>query len=80
MSNPQSAIHAQSLKDREAFWSAASRQIHWHKPPTVAFGKTDRVQKDYVENGAWFPNAEREWMSVKGRLNEMKFERVGSKS
>jgi len=60
-SNPQKAIHDQSLQSRDDFWLQAARQISWHKQPTVAFGKSDRQNKEYVEKGGWFPNAESEY-------------------
>ncbi|KAF2967753.1 hypothetical protein GQX73_g5831 [Xylaria multiplex] len=38
----QDEVHAQSLKDPEAFWSAQAALLHWHKPPTAALTKTTK--------------------------------------
>jgi hypothetical protein len=62
--HPQLALHRQSLHDREAFWLRAARDIHWHQPPSVAYGKTTLSEQaaPYAQgDGTWFPNAQREW-------------------
>jgi propionyl-CoA synthetase len=58
--HPQTAIHTQSILDRESFWLRAAKGLHWHLPPTKAFGPSSR-QSDYTggdrDEGTWFPNA-----------------------
>jgi propionyl-CoA synthetase len=56
--HPQLALHAQSIEDREEFWLRAAKNIHWHQPPTKAYGVSSR-SSPYAggKEGTWFPNA-----------------------
>lgn len=56
--HPQQSLFSQSIVDRESFWLRAAKGLHWHLPPTIAFGKSSR-QSSYAggKEGTWFPNA-----------------------
>ncbi|GAC95531.1 hypothetical protein PHSY_003107 [Pseudozyma hubeiensis SY62] len=58
--HPQVKIHRQSIDSREDFWLKASRSIHWHKPPTVAYGPTSNRDAAYLDpqGHTWFPDAQ----------------------
>lgn len=57
--HPQRAVHAQSLEERETFWLRAARDIHWHEPPTVAYGPLSSSSSPYLDEQrrGWFPGA-----------------------
>lgn len=57
--HPQVLIHRQSIEQRDEFWLKAARSIHWHKPPTVAYGRTSNREAAYVDpqGATWFPDA-----------------------
>ncbi|EPQ28794.1 uncharacterized protein PFL1_03597 [Pseudozyma flocculosa PF-1] len=58
--HPQVLIHQQSIHHKDDFWLRAASKIHWHKPPTVAFGKSANKDAPYLDpNGnTWFPGAQ----------------------
>ena len=61
--HPQRAIHAQSLLDRERFWMKAAQTIHWHHPPSKAYGRPQASSpsssgNDYLDRdgNTWYPD------------------------
>ena len=58
--HPQVQIHRQSIQSRDDFWLKAARSIHWHKPPTVAYGPTSNRDAGYLDpqGATWFPDAQ----------------------
>ncbi|TKY90591.1 hypothetical protein EX895_000589 [Sporisorium graminicola] len=59
-SHPQVQIHRQSIENRDEFWLKAARAIHWHKPPTVAYGRSSNPNAGYLDpqGHTWFPDAQ----------------------
>lgn len=59
--HPQDDVHAASLRDPEAFWSAHARSLHWHKPPSRALALTTKTLPNLGEkhrHWSWFPDGE----------------------
>ncbi|CCF54093.1 related to acetyl coenzyme A synthetase / conserved uncharacterized protein (N-terminal fragment) [Ustilago hordei] len=58
--HPQVQIHRQSIDNKDEFWLRAARSIHWHKPPTNAYGPSSNKNAAYLDpNGhTWFPDAQ----------------------
>lgn len=58
--HPQVQIHRQSIENRDEFWLKAARSVHWHKPPTVAYGPTSNANAQYLDpqGHTWFPNGQ----------------------
>ncbi len=61
--HPQRALHAQSLREREAFWLRAAQAIHWHRPPSAAYAapsSTSSSSQDFLDRDGktWFPDGQ----------------------
>ncbi|CBF70755.1 hypothetical protein AN5833.2 [Aspergillus nidulans FGSC A4] len=60
MTHPQQAVHAASLQNPEAFWSHHAQQLHWHKKPSRAIGRSTKTLASGAshESWSWFPDGE----------------------
>ena len=56
----QDDVHAESLRDPEAFWSRHAAQLHWHKKPSKALNISTKRLKDGTTHPSWtwFPDGE----------------------
>lgn len=58
--HPQVQTHRQSIDNKDEFWLRAARSIHWHKPPTIAYGPSSNKDACYLDpqGHTWFPDAQ----------------------
>lgn len=58
--HPQDDVHSYSLRDPESFWAHQAAQLHWHKYPSKAQKRVDKVLANGIRHPSytWFPDGQ----------------------